>query len=80
MLHGRTQINIAPSHELSMQYDETDRLLSDRHWHKQRDASKHGSVPLNAGCRFNRTERLLAFGAIAHTLTVSILWNLETPS
>ena|GEM_PF-8293 len=49
MLHGRTQVNIAPRRITPMQYVETDRQVNRRRWRDQRDHGATENVPYQAG-------------------------------
>jgi len=45
MLHGRSQVNIAPRRKMPAQYVETDRLVSGLRWRDRRDHGASAIVP-----------------------------------
>ncbi len=84
MLHGCSQVNIAPRRKKAVQYAETDRLEKRRWWHDRRDDGASANVPYQEG-KFKRGEQkclqiMPPIRPIQRNLTVSTLWNLETPS
>ncbi len=87
MLHGLRQVNIAPCRKKAMQYEETDRQERRRQWHDQRDDGTSANVPYQEGQFQEGKQKCLQMiipndpiRPIQRNLTVSTLWNLETPS
>ena len=81
MLHGRTQVNIAPRRVTSVQYVETDRQVKRCRWRDQRDDGASANVPYQEGKLKEGKQKCQQRPApIQRNHTVSTLWNLETPS